>query len=95
MPDARPPPDVEASPAPSVPPPVPDTVPPSVRFRRWSASILVRVRGTGERRHYRRVVRQWNRWVGTSTRQVTDDAYVRGDITPLSAKIEGYVRTVR
>src|SRR5438067_1832873 len=37
---------------------------------------------------------QWNRWVGSSTRQVTDDAYVRGDITPLSAKIEGYVRTV-
>jgi hypothetical protein len=38
---------------------------------------------------------QWNRWVGTSTRQVTHEAYVRGDITPLSAKIEGYVRTVR
>jgi membrane fusion protein (multidrug efflux system) len=27
-------------------------------------------------------------------RQVTDDAYVRGDITPLSAQIEGYVRRV-
>ncbi len=37
---------------------------------------------------------QWDRWVGLAVRQVTDDAYVRGDITPLSAKIEGYVRRV-
>ena len=35
---------------------------------------------------------QWDRWVGLAVRQVTDDAYVRGDITPLSAHIEGYVR---
>jgi len=37
---------------------------------------------------------QWDRWVGGSVRQVTDDAYVRGDITPLSAKVAGYVRRV-
>src|SRR5689334_6884043 len=37
---------------------------------------------------------QWDRWVGNATRQATDDAYVRGDITPLSAKVEGYVRRV-
>src|SRR4029077_20955749 len=37
---------------------------------------------------------QWDRWVGLSARQVTDDAYIRGDITPLSAKVEGYVRHV-
>jgi membrane fusion protein (multidrug efflux system) len=37
---------------------------------------------------------QWDRWVGLSVRQVTDDAYVRGDITPLSAQVEGYVRRV-
>ena len=37
---------------------------------------------------------QWDRWVGLSVRQVTDDAYVRGDITPLSAHVEGYVRRV-
>jgi membrane fusion protein (multidrug efflux system) len=37
---------------------------------------------------------QWDRWVGLSIRQTTDDAYVRGDITPLSAKVEGYVRRV-
>jgi membrane fusion protein, multidrug efflux system len=36
----------------------------------------------------------WKRWVGLSVRQVTDDAYVRGDITPLSAQVQGYVRRV-
>jgi len=37
---------------------------------------------------------RWDFWVGSSAQQVTDDAYVRGDITPLSAKVEGYVRQV-
>jgi membrane fusion protein, multidrug efflux system len=37
---------------------------------------------------------QWDRWVGLAVRQVTDDAYVRGDITPSSAHVEGYVRRV-
>jgi len=37
---------------------------------------------------------RWDRWVGNSTRQVTDDAYIRGDVTPLSAQVDGYVRHV-
>jgi len=37
---------------------------------------------------------QWDRWVGGAIRQVTDNAYVRGDVTPLSAQVEGYVRHV-
>jgi membrane fusion protein (multidrug efflux system) len=37
---------------------------------------------------------QWNRWVGGGTRQATDDAYIRGDITPLSAQVDGYVKHV-
>ncbi|MBV9829443.1 MAG: HlyD family secretion protein [Alphaproteobacteria bacterium] len=37
---------------------------------------------------------QWDRWVGGAVRQQTDDAYVRGDITPLSTQVEGYVRSV-
>src|SRR6266851_1746780 len=39
-------------------------------------------------------ITRWDVWVGASVRQTTDDAYVRGDITPLSAKVEGYVRRV-
>src|SRR5215470_4767366 len=37
---------------------------------------------------------RWDSWVGSRIAQTTDDAYVKGDITPLSAKIEGYVRNV-
>ena len=37
---------------------------------------------------------QWDRWVGDNIRQTTDDAYVRGDVTPLSAQVDGYVRHV-
>jgi len=37
---------------------------------------------------------RWDAWVGSRIDQATDDAYVKGDITPLSAKIEGYVSKV-
>jgi membrane fusion protein (multidrug efflux system) len=37
---------------------------------------------------------RWDRWIGDATRQVTDDAYVHGTVTPLSAQVDGYVRHV-
>ena len=37
---------------------------------------------------------QWNRWEGAPGRQVTDDAYLQADLTPISAKVAGYVRSV-
>ena len=37
----------------------------------------------------------WNSWEGGRIEQVTDDAYVRGDITPLSTKVAGIVRDVK
>jgi membrane fusion protein (multidrug efflux system) len=37
----------------------------------------------------------WNAWEGGRIEQVTDDAYVRGDITPLSTKVAGIVREVK
>ncbi|HTV90149.1 MAG TPA: HlyD family secretion protein [Stellaceae bacterium] len=37
---------------------------------------------------------QWDRWVGGNVRQYTDDAYVQGEVTPLSAQVDGYVRHV-
>ena len=68
---------------------------PQARRRPWSGITLVRVAvliAAGI------IVvlfaTQWDRWVGLAVRQVTDDAYVRGDITPLSAQVEGYVRRV-
>ena len=33
------------------------------------------------------VTRNWNSWEGGKAEQVTDDAYVRGDLTPLSTKV--------
>jgi membrane fusion protein, multidrug efflux system len=40
------------------------------------------------------VTREWNWWVGSSTLQTTDDAYLRADTTPLAAKIPGYIKAV-
>src|SRR5271157_2225448 len=41
------------------------------------------------------ITRDWNAWEGGRVEQVTDDAYVRGDLTPLSTKVAGIVRDVR
>src|SRR6266849_4137508 len=40
------------------------------------------------------ITRNWNAWEGSKVEQVTDDAYVRGDLTPLSTKVAGIVRMV-
>src|SRR5271170_2578974 len=40
------------------------------------------------------ITRNWNSWEGGHVEQVTDDAYVRGDLTPLSTKVAGIVRNV-
>src|SRR5271166_2337152 len=37
----------------------------------------------------------WNGWEGGRIDQVTDDAYVRGDLTPLSTKVSGIVADVK
>ena len=41
------------------------------------------------------LTRDWNAWEGGRIEQVTDDAIVRGDLTPLSTKVPGIVRNVR
>lgn len=41
------------------------------------------------------ITRNWNAWEGSRIEQVTDDAYVRGDVTPLSTKVAGIVRDVK
>jgi membrane fusion protein, multidrug efflux system len=40
------------------------------------------------------LIRNWNSWEGGHIEQVTDDAYVRGDLTPLSTKVAGIVQSV-
>jgi membrane fusion protein, multidrug efflux system len=41
------------------------------------------------------ITRNWNAWEGGRIEQVTDDAYVRGDLTPLGTKVAGVVRDVK
>src|SRR5271166_558441 len=41
------------------------------------------------------ITRNWNSWEGGRIEQVTDDAYVRGNLTPLSTKVAAIVRDVK
>jgi membrane fusion protein (multidrug efflux system) len=41
------------------------------------------------------ITRNWNGWEGARAEQATNDAYVRGDLTPLSTKVAGIVREVK
>jgi membrane fusion protein, multidrug efflux system len=40
------------------------------------------------------VAGHWNRWTGSARYEATDDAYMVGDVTPLAAKVSGYVASV-
>ena len=40
------------------------------------------------------ITTRWNRWATNSRRQSTDDAYLQSDLTPISAKVAGYVRSM-
>ena len=72
----------------------PSEIPPAQR-RPWSGNAFVRLTVlVAATMIVVLFATQWDRWGGLAVRQVTDDAYVRGDITPLSAKVEGYVRRV-
>jgi membrane fusion protein, multidrug efflux system len=41
------------------------------------------------------ITRNWNAWEGGRVEQVTNDAYVKRDLTPLSTKVAGLVREVK
>jgi membrane fusion protein (multidrug efflux system) len=40
------------------------------------------------------VISRWNGWQGRAGWQATDDAYLQSDLTPIAAKVPGYVRAV-
>jgi membrane fusion protein, multidrug efflux system len=40
------------------------------------------------------VAGNWNRWTGAARLASTDDSYVAGDVTPLSARVSGYIQSV-
>jgi membrane fusion protein, multidrug efflux system len=41
------------------------------------------------------ITRNWNGWEGDRVEQTTNDAYIRGDLTPLSTKVAGLVHEVK
>jgi membrane fusion protein (multidrug efflux system) len=40
------------------------------------------------------ITTRWNRWESNSRRQTTDDAYLQADLTPVAAKVSGYVTSM-
>lgn len=40
------------------------------------------------------IVTRWSRWQGAAGWKATDDAYLQSDLTPIAAKVAGYVRQV-
>jgi membrane fusion protein, multidrug efflux system len=40
------------------------------------------------------ITTRWNRWESNARRQSTDDAYLQSDLTPIAAKVAGYVRSM-
>jgi membrane fusion protein (multidrug efflux system) len=40
------------------------------------------------------ITTRWNRWESNARRQTTDDAYLQADLTPIAAKVSGYVRSM-
>jgi membrane fusion protein (multidrug efflux system) len=40
------------------------------------------------------VAGHWSRWTGSFRLESTDDAYIAGDVTPLSARVSGYITNV-
>jgi len=72
-------------------PPAPRSIAPPSRLGAWVFRLLVVFVAGGLVVLF---ATQWDRWVGDAVRQTTDDAYVRADVTPLSAQVDGYVRKV-
>jgi membrane fusion protein (multidrug efflux system) len=80
------------APAPVPPAPVPPA-PTGARHKR--IEMLVRLAVVGLAIAVAAVlISGWDRWVGGWSRQSTDDAYIQSDLTPLSARVPGYIRTV-
>jgi len=83
-----------ASPATNEPPKAqpPATLPASSsRWQKYLTPVLVVVLALAV---LITLTRNWNSWEGGHVEQVTDDAYVRGDLTPLSTKVAGIVQNV-
>jgi membrane fusion protein, multidrug efflux system len=71
---------------------VPEPANPRPKWQRYGTPLLVVLLAAAV---VLTITRNWNSWEGGHIEQVTDDAYVRGDLTPLSTKVPGLVRDVK
>ena len=80
------------SPKPQVPVKEQSVAPgPSSRWQRYATPVLVILLALAV---FITLIQNWNSWEGGKAEQATDDAYVRGDLTPLSTKVAGIVQSV-
>jgi membrane fusion protein (multidrug efflux system) len=68
------------------------TTSPEARWRKYVVPVVVLLLAAAV---VFTITWDWNSWEGGRIEQVTDDAYVRGDLTPLSTKVPGIVRDVK
>jgi membrane fusion protein, multidrug efflux system len=97
----EPKPEVESASSPSRPAPANASEPksepehvgtrPSPKFRKYLTPVLVVLVAAAI---LATISWNWNAWEGGRTNQTTDDAYVHGNITPLSTKVAAIVRDV-
>src|ERR1700754_4489744 len=84
----------QASPTTSAAPSLPTPASPSplrILWRRLGVAIFAILLALG---FVALATIRWNAWVGAAATQVTDDAYVRSDLTHLSSRIAGEVLVV-
>ena len=65
--------------------------PPTPKWQKYGTPVLVILLAAAV---VTSIMWNWNAWEGSRIDQVTDDAYVRGDLTPLSTKVAGIVKDV-
>jgi membrane fusion protein (multidrug efflux system) len=82
----------QVAPRPSASAPADGAPRPHLRFRKYLTPALVLLLAAAL---VLTLTRNWNAWEGGRIEQVTDDAYVRSDLTPLSTKVSGIVREVK
>jgi membrane fusion protein (multidrug efflux system) len=74
------------------PEPIPPKAPPRWPWMKYATPLFVLLLAAAV---LITLTRNWNAWEGGKVEQATDDAFVRGDLTPLSTKVAGIVRNVR
>src|SRR5712671_3446545 len=85
------PPAPAVAPAPSAPPSEPPEAAPRFGWI-WPLLRVALVVAAGFLAWF--IANNWNRWTGAVRYATTDEAYMTGDVTPLAAKVSGYIAKV-